>query len=175
MGGVDTYYAPYIRLQGHLDIKKSYMRDLLPVNNSVRQLIPQVMTNSAEEFLFVAAFVQGLGYQELNWNLGCPYPMVTRRGLGSGLLKHTGKIDDLLRRVSDESEITVSLKLRLGYDDSHEILNLLPVLEKHKIKNLIIHPDWESNFIKEKSIWIHFNNVLKIPVILSPIMATSTQ
>jgi tRNA-dihydrouridine synthase B len=140
MGGVDAYHAPYIRLQGQLDIKKSYLRDLLSDNNSVRQLIPQVMTNSAEEFLYVAGFVQDLGYQELNWNLGCPYPMVTKRGLGSGLLKYPEKIDDLLKCISDESEISVSLKLRLGYDDSVEILNLLSVLEKHKIKNIIIHP-----------------------------------
>jgi tRNA-dihydrouridine synthase len=139
-GGVDTFYAPYIRLQGSMEIKIAYKRDLLPLNNSVRRLVPQVMTNSAEEFLFVAAYVQDLGYQELNWNLGCPYPMVTKRGLGSGLLKHTDKIDDLLKRVSDESEIKVSLKLRLGYDDGREILNLLPVLEKHNIKSMVIHP-----------------------------------
>lgn len=139
-GGVDIYYAPYIRLQGSREIKNAYKRDLLPENNSVKQLVPQVMTNSAEEFLFVAAYVQNLGYEELNWNLGCPYPMVTKRGLGSGMLKHTEKIDELLKRVSSESAISVSIKMRLGYDDGHEILKLLPILEKHNLKSLVIHP-----------------------------------
>ncbi|MGQ1946527.1 tRNA dihydrouridine synthase [Geofilum sp. OHC36d9] len=139
-GGVDTYFAPYVHLQGQMEIKNSYKRDLSPLNNDVKQLIPQVMTNSAEEFLFVAHYVQTLGYTELNWNLGCPYPMVTKRGLGSGLLKETAQIDRLLKRVSDESDINISLKMRLGYEDSHEILNLLPILEKHRIKSIIIHP-----------------------------------
>ncbi len=139
-GGVDTYYAPYIRLQRDREIKSAYKRDLLPENNTVNNLVPQVMTNCAEEFLLVAAYVQDLGYEELNLNLGCPYPMVTKRGLGSGLLKQAEKINDLLKRVSDESDIKVSLKLRLGYEDNREILNLLPVLEKHNIKNMVIHP-----------------------------------
>ena len=138
--GLDTYYAPYIRLQNNMEIKKSYKRDLKPDNNSVSQLIPQVMTNSAQEFLFIADYVKDLGYQELNWNLGCPYPMVTKRGLGCGLIKDVAKIDEILRNVFQETDIQISLKLRLGYDNSNEILDLLPVLEKYSIKYIIIHP-----------------------------------
>ena len=77
-GGIDTFYAPYIRLNGKLEIKQSYQNDLLPENNATLELIPQVITNDADEFLFVAKYVQSLGYKELNWNLGCPYPMVTK-------------------------------------------------------------------------------------------------
>ena len=82
-GGIDTYYSPYIRLNGKLVIKSSYERDLLPENNIGLEVIPQVITNDAEEFLFVAKYVQQLGYKELNWNLGCPYPMVTKLGIAS--------------------------------------------------------------------------------------------
>ena len=78
-GGIDTFYAPYIRLNGKLVVKPAYERDLLPQNNTVDELIPQIMTNDADEFLFVSKYVQQLGYKELNWNLGCPYPMVTKR------------------------------------------------------------------------------------------------
>ena len=75
-GGIDTYYSPYIRLNGKMVIKPSYERDLLPENNLDLEVIPQVITNDADEFLFVAKYVRELGYKELNWNLGCPYPMV---------------------------------------------------------------------------------------------------
>ncbi len=138
-GGIDTFYAPYIRLNGKLVIKKSYERDLLIENNSVPELIPQVMTNSAEEFLFVANYVQQLGYSELNWNLGCPYPMVTKRGMGSGLICNPDKINTILDRVHTETNITVSMKMRMGYEHSSEILDVFPVLEKYPIKNIAIH------------------------------------
>jgi tRNA-dihydrouridine synthase len=138
-GGIDTYYAPYIRLNGKMIIKSSYHRDLLPENNSELELIPQVITNDADEFLFVAKYVKELGYKELNWNLGCPYPMVTKSGMGSGLICNTPKIDNILERVHSESDIIVSMKMRLGYENTQEIIDVFPILDKFPIKNIAIH------------------------------------
>lgn len=138
-GGIDTYYSPYIRLNGKLEIKPVYQRDILPVNNFELHVIPQIMTNDADEFLFVAKYVQSLGYNELNWNLGCPYPMVTKRCMGSGLIADAKRIDGILERVHNESDIIVSLKMRMGYDEPTEILDVFPLLEKYPIKNIAIH------------------------------------
>jgi tRNA-dihydrouridine synthase len=138
-GGIDTYYAPYIRLNGKMIIKSSYQRDLLPENNTVKELIPQIITNDADEFLFVAKYVQELGYKELNWNLGCPYPMVTKCGMGSGLIKNSEKIEQILHKVQNESDIIVSMKMRLGYDTTDEILDVLPILDKYNVKNVAVH------------------------------------
>ena len=104
-GGIDTFFSPYIRLNGKFVVKPAYERDILPKNNLDINVIPQIMTNDAEEFLFVAKYVQELGYNELNWNLGCPYPMVTNRGMGSGLIKDFEKVDTILERVHNESDI----------------------------------------------------------------------
>jgi tRNA-dihydrouridine synthase len=138
-GGIDTYYAPYIRLNGKMVIKSSYQRDLLPENNNTLEVIPQIITNDADEFLFVSKYVQELGYKELNWNLGCPYPMVTKCGMGSGLISNTEKINQILHKVHNESDILVSMKMRLGYDTTEEILDVFPILEKYPIKNVAIH------------------------------------
>jgi len=138
-GGIDTFYSPYIRLNGKLKIKGSYERDLLIENNTVPEVIPQIMTNDSDEFLFVTKYVQELGYKELNWNLGCPYPMVTKRGMGSGLICNPEKINHILDRVHSESDITVSMKMRMGYENPEEILEVFPILEKYPIKNIAIH------------------------------------
>jgi len=138
-GGIDTFYSPYIKLNGKLEIKKAYERDLLPENNLNLEVIPQIITNDADEFLFVANYVKQLGYNELNWNLGCPYPMVTKRGMGSGLICDFIKIEQILQKVHEQSDIIVSMKMRMGYENSEEILNVLPVLEKFPLKNIAIH------------------------------------
>lgn len=138
-GGIDTFYSPYIRLNGKLEIKPSYQRDLLPENNLDLEVIPQVITNDAEEFLFVAKYVRELGYKELNWNLGCPYPMVTKSGMGSGLIKNTQQINHILDRAHSETDIIVSMKMRLGYENTEEILDVLPILDRYPIKNIAIH------------------------------------
>ncbi|MFD2891564.1 tRNA dihydrouridine synthase [Flavobacterium chuncheonense] len=138
-GGIDTFYSPYIRLNGKLAIKGSYERDILPENNSTLTVIPQIITNDAEEFLFVAKYVKELGYDELNWNLGCPYPMVAKSGMGSGLIRNFSQIDHILDRAHQETNIIVSMKMRMGYDEPTEILDVFPVLEKYPIKNIAIH------------------------------------
>ena len=138
-GGIDTFYSPYIRLNGKMFIKPSYERDLLPENNLDLEVIPQVITNDADEFLFVARYVRELGYKELNWNLGCPYPMVTKSGMGSGLISNPEKINNILHRAHNESDIIVSMKMRLGYENSEEILDVLPILDTYPIKNIAIH------------------------------------
>jgi len=138
-GGIDTFYSPYIRLNGKLDIKPAYERDILSKNNTVSELIPQVMTNDADEFLFVSKYVQSLGYGELNWNLGCPYPMVVNRCMGSGLINDAKRIDEILHRVHNESDILVSMKMRMGYEHSEEILDVFPILDKYPLKNIAIH------------------------------------
>ena len=138
-GGIDTFYAPYIRLDGKLKIKGSYQRDLDPENNIDMPVIPQVMTNDADEFLFVVNYIQELGYKELNWNLGCPYPMVTKRGMGSGLICDPGKIDHILERVHAETDVVVSMKMRMGYEHAEEILDVFPILDKYPLRNIAIH------------------------------------
>lgn len=138
-GGIDTYYAPYIRLNGKMNIKSSYERDLLPENNDTLTVIPQVITNDPDEFLFVAKYVQSLGYKELNWNLGCPYPMVTKSGMGSGLICNPARIDEVLHKAHNETDIVVSVKMRMGYENSEEILHSFPILEKYPLKNIAIH------------------------------------
>jgi tRNA-dihydrouridine synthase len=97
------------------------------------------MTSSAEEFIFVANYVKQFGYKELNWNLGCPYPMVTKRGMGSGLICETEKIDDILKQVHDETDIIVSMKMRMGYEEPTEIIDTLAILDNYPIKNISIH------------------------------------
>src|SRR5690554_5512103 len=138
-GGIDTFYAPYIRLQGKMVIKNSYQLDLAPENNSTLTIIPQVITNDPDEFIFVAQYVQNLGYKELNWNLGCPYPMVTKSGMGSGLICNPAQINEVLHKVHNETDILVSMKMRMGYENPGEILDAFPILDQYPLKNIAIH------------------------------------
>lgn len=138
-GGIDTFYSPYIKLNGKLIVKGSYERDILPENNTTLEVIPQIITNDAEEFLFVTKYVQQFGYKELNWNLGCPYPMVAKCGMGSGLISNTSQIGHILKRVHNETDIVVSMKMRMGYDNPTEILEVFPILDQYPIKNIAIH------------------------------------
>ena len=120
-------------------IKNSYQKDLQPENNTSLEVIPQVMTGDADEFLFVVKYIQSLGYKELNWNLGCPYPMVTKQGMGSGLICNPERIDHVLKRAHEETDVIVSMKMRMGYENAEEILDVFPILDRYPLKNIAIH------------------------------------
>lgn len=91
-GGVDAYYTPFVRLEKG-SIRNKDRRELLPEQNKVNRLIPQVVASEAEEFDQLVRMVTALGYREIDLNMGCPFPLIANRGKGSGLLAFPGSVE----------------------------------------------------------------------------------
>lgn len=139
IGGIDAFYAPYMKIENNA-ISAKYLNDISIERNNGLNLIPQILTNKTEELLLAANVVANLGYTELNWNLGCPYPMVTKRCMGAGLLPFPNEIDKILSEFENKSNINLSIKIRLGLESEDEIWKVLNILNQHKISEIIIHP-----------------------------------
>jgi tRNA-dihydrouridine synthase len=140
IGGPDQYYTPFLRLENDGTLKKKYLKDLHPDNNKDVPLIPQILVNSSTDFLFLAKIIEGFGYSELNWNLGCPFPMVAKRKLGSGLIPYPQEIKQLLETALPKTRLQVSIKIRAGYLEPNEIFPVLEALEPLPIKEIVLHP-----------------------------------
>ena len=138
--GIDEMYSPYLRLDHKMELKKSKVKDVLSENNSNTNLVPQIMANDENGFLYLLRFLSDMGYDQVNWNLGCPFPMVTNKKLGSGLLPYPDQIDNVLEKVFSKTDMKISIKMRLGYDTKDEICDILPRLNKYPISKIIIHP-----------------------------------
>ncbi|MDA3954668.1 MAG: tRNA-dihydrouridine synthase family protein [Bacteroidales bacterium] len=138
--GVDFMYSPYLRVDKNMQLKNSKVIDILPSNNKNINLVPQIMTNKPEEFTYMSKFLFDKGYEHINWNLGCPFAMVTNRELGSGLLPHHNKIEDILEKVMTVLPIKLSIKMRIGLENENDIFKILPILDKFPILEIIIHP-----------------------------------
>lgn len=138
--GVNYMYSPYLRVDKDMQLKNSKVKDILPENNKNINLVPQIMTNKPEEFIYMSKLLFDKGYEHVNWNLGCPFPMVTNRELGSGLLPHYNKIEAILDKVLPVIPVKISLKMRIGFEDEEEIFKILPILDKFPILEIIIHP-----------------------------------
>lgn len=148
--GIDLFYAPYIRKQKG-EIKRSMLNDIDSKNNEGIELVPQIMTNSPEEFVELCTLLQNLGYKNINWNLGCPYPMVTNRTLGSGLLPHPELLQSILSKAIPKINCSPSIKMRLGLFNPNEIITLIPILNRYPIDYIILHPRIGKQLYKEKS------------------------
>lgn len=139
MGDVDRFYAPYLKMSNDGTIKEGPKNDVLPKNNPYEIVVPQLMACCTEDFLLMANYLSDLGYQEVNWNLGCPYPMVAKRDLGSGILNKPEKILSILEDVLPQTDLTLGIKMRMGYEDTSDILTLLPILNQFPLSEIIVH------------------------------------
>ncbi len=137
--GFDEAYTPFLRLDKGSEIKRSQIKDVLPENNKELRVIPQILTNSAEEFIYFSKYLFDLGYEEINWNLGCPFPLVAKRQMGSGLLPFPEKIEQILEKALPVIPAKVSIKMRLGYESENDIFSVLPILDKFPLTEIIIH------------------------------------
>ena len=91
-GGFDAAVAPFISPQKKSLYEDKMIRDVLPANNTTLPVVPQLLHTDPEDFLVLARRLADLGYTHINWNLGCPAPMVARKKRGSGLLPYPEEI-----------------------------------------------------------------------------------
>jgi len=137
--GVDAFFIPYITTKNN-ELPRKYKNEILSENNQQLRVVPQVLVNNSDEMLFLSKLLANAGYKELNLNLGCPYPMVTNRGKGAGLLNAPDKLQTILERFYKKSDLQLSVKLRAGLNSAAELESIVPVLNAFPLKEVIFHP-----------------------------------
>lgn len=138
--GADRYFTPFIAPDQNKILRTKERRDVLPENNHVPDLVPQILTNNAQHFIQTAQALMDMGYREVNLNLGCPSATVVSRRRGSGLLAFPQELDRLLGEIFDGTDMKVSVKTRIGSESAGEARALMEIYRKYPLSELIIHP-----------------------------------
>lgn len=134
--GIHTYYTPFLRLEKG-EVRAKDLRDLQ--TEHPYHLIPQIIVRDVAEFKTLTKTVIDLGFKEIDINMGCPYPMQTKSGRGSGILPHPEKVREILDAIN-ASNIQFSIKMRLGLTSPEECLQLLPLLNEAPLAHITLHP-----------------------------------
>lgn len=160
-GSVEKYFIPFIKpnQRGHLSSRER--QDILPENNEGMYAVPQILTNSAEDFIRTTKKLQKYGYQEINLNLGCPSRTVVTKGRGSGFLAFPEDLDRFLDTVFRQADVEISVKTRVGKDSPEEFARLLEIYNQYPIKELIIHPRVQQDFYKNHPDWEVFREACR--------------
>ena len=140
IGGFDEFFSPFISGSGTEQVHPGKLTDILPLSDNLAPTIPQIISTSANEIILLGKALAEKGYDELNWNLGCPFARIANKKRGCGLLPFPGILNDILEKVFKETEIGISIKTRLGYHHKEEIQKVLPVLNAYPLKRVILHP-----------------------------------
>ena len=141
--GIHTYYTPFLRLEKG-EVRAKDLRDLQAEHPY--HLVPQIIVRDVEEFITLTKTVTELGFKEIDINMGCPYPMQTKSGRGSGILPHPEKVREILDSITRlsqadaTSDLKFSIKMRLGLTSPEECLQLLPLLNEAPLAHITLHP-----------------------------------
>lgn len=148
--GIDKYFTPFIVPKDKRDLSTKERNDVSPMHNKGMLVVPQIMTNKASDFLRIAnTLYKEYGYQEVNLNLGCPSKTVVSKRRGAGFLAVPDKLETFLEDVCDgltTNNIRLSIKTRIGKEDTDEFVHLLDIYRKYPLSELIVHPRLQSDF-----------------------------
>ncbi len=138
--GVDKFFTPFFtNISADSKLSPRKLAELGETFENGVEVVPQVLSKVAEEIIHFGKFCHQLGFTELNWNLGCPYPMVANKKRGSGMLPYPELIDEILQKVMAEIPIHFSVKCRLGYNSAEEIEKLVPIFNQYPVSEITIH------------------------------------
>ncbi len=137
--GAAKVFAPFFSPTMDKTLPPREREELAAANNVGIPLVPQLLVNAAEPFLWALGELRAMGYGEVNLNLGCPSRTVTAKGKGAGMLMSPARLDRLLDGIFSAAEGPISVKTRMGIADYEEFAELAEVYAKYPIAELTVH------------------------------------
>ena len=139
--GIDKYYTPFFTGIQKDNSKSLRGEEINPEFNDVKTVVPQILSNTAEEIVRFANQCKSMGYPEFNLNMGCPFPRVANKTRGCGLMADPNRTIQILKEVFDGIEgIKFSIKCRLGYYNDEEINAFIETFNSLPFSKIIVHP-----------------------------------
>lgn len=138
-GGIESYYTPFVRIEKG-DFRRRDILDITPENNANTPVVAQMLPQDGKEMRQAAQLFSSLGYNRADINMGCPFPPVTLHGRGSGLLQHPHMVAEILEVIEEFPNIQFSIKMRLGWQETHEWEQLTEILNRAPLHHITLHP-----------------------------------
>lgn len=102
-------------------------------------IIAQIWGKNPEHFAELAGALEGLGFDGLDINMGCPDRHVNAAGGGAAMIKTPELAIECLRQARTATDLPVSVKTRLGYTAVDEYRDWLTLLLKEQPAALTVH------------------------------------
>ena len=150
-GAIERAVTPFLSLthnlhnllegNGESATLRQYLRDVLPeANEGSIPITPQILGKEPDEFVALGNKLYDMGYEEVNWNIGCPMRNITGKHRGSGILPYPDEVREVLDAVMPKLKPQLSVKMRIGLRQKEEILALVPVINDYPLASVTIHP-----------------------------------
>ena len=123
-------------------IDRGDKKKLLSFNLKEKPVALQLGGSSPKLLSQASKIGEEFGYDEINLNLGCPSKKVQKNKFGACLIKEPNLVAECLSKMQSSTNLPVTVKTRIGYDDVEDyenLYNFINLLKSTGIKTFIIH------------------------------------
>ena len=123
-------------------IDRGDKKKLLSFNLNEKPVALQLGGSSPKLLSNASKIGEEFGYDEINLNLGCPSKKVQKNKFGACLIKEPNLVADCLNEMQSKTNLPVTVKTRIGYDDVDDyesLFNFINLLKSTGIKTFVIH------------------------------------
>lgn len=175
--GADMVYTEFIPSDGLIrDAAKAIAKmktsdDEAPIAIQIYGNDPDAMVEAAKMADNADQIAGGHGCDIIDINFGCPVNKIAGRGAGSGMMREPDKMVMITERIVKAVSKPVTVKTRLGWDESSKII--VPLAERLQdagISALTIHGRTRCQMYKGEADWtligqVKENSRMHIPII----------
>ncbi|VDG20162.1 tRNA-dihydrouridine synthase [Lactobacillus sp.] [Lactiplantibacillus mudanjiangensis] len=129
--------------------------------------IVQLWGNDGGDFTKAAQEVRRLGYEAIDLNMGCPDMAVIKNHSGSDLIRHFDRAQAVIDGAR-QSDLPVTVKTRLGFDDLNEYETWIPFLLKQQVPVLTVHVRTRAEMSKVPAHYELIDNLVQMRDTLAP-------
>lgn len=167
--GADMMYTEFISSEGLIrDAVKS--RQKLDIYEKERPIGIQIFGSEIESMRRAAEISAASGPDVLDINYGCPVKKVACKGAGAGILQDIPKMVSMTKEIVDAVDLPVTVKTRLGWDDSTKyIVEVAERLQDVGIQAISIHGRTRAQMYKGAADWSLIRAVRENPRMHIPV------
>lgn len=135
----DRAVAPFIPTFAGAKVKPLLLKDVDPDLGQSVPVVPQVIGKDAGQLRTLLQAFKAMGYAAADLNAGCPYPFVTKKGRGAGLMRDADAFARMLEAGCAELPGGFSVKVRLGMDTPDLLLKRMERINSFPLREVTIH------------------------------------
>lgn len=137
-GAPDYFFTEYFRVHPVSRPEQHILRSIVE-NRTERPVFAQLMGHDPEGLARTARELHAYPIAGIDFNMGCPAPLIYKGNVGGGLLRHPEHIDSIIGTLRDAVPGLLTVKMRIGFDSTDNLQRILELFNKHGIDLLSVH------------------------------------
>lgn len=156
-GGADVYFTEYFRVYATSRLNKHILKSITE-NPTGRPVVPQMIGSDIPALVRTARELQQYPVPAVDLNLGCPAPVVCRKGAGGALLRDPKRVDAILGALREAVRVPFTVKTRIGFDAAEVFDDLLPIFARHALDLITVHARTVKEMYRTE---VHYNFIAR--------------